>query len=1137
MRSIVRSLAAVVLSFIFLAAVAAVPGNAQFASNRYTLILEDPPVAERFAGREAIHSTAGETYRTQLETKQQSLRQELASRNILVTGSASTLLNAVFVTATPDQVSVLSSLPGVKAVLRQRVFKRKLNLAPGLIDVPAAWNTVGGAQNAGKGIKIGILDTGIDQTHPSLQDSTLQLPAGFPICMEALYNRNQTAVVETSVPADCTNFTNTKVILTRSYVQMLAAGSSPTDLAADDRPDDYSPRDHDGHATAVASAAAGNTTKGTVTFNGIAPKAYLGSYKIYGSPGVNDNASEDVLIQAVEDAEKDGMDVVNLSSGGPAQSGPLDTGAACGVPSGVYCDPVARAYELAARAGMVVVVSTGDSGYADLENCGAYPVYNTVESPADAPSVIAVSATTNAHDFFETVSVPGGPQTLQNIMTDSGDSPTFYPGAVTLPVVDVTQLGDNGLLCNPLPSIPIPYGLYNGIALIERGTCNFSTKVTNAYNAGATAVILYMADSSPLISPTGLSSLIPTVMISNADGLNLKNYVDSTSYPSVTIDPGGMEVSDTADQNLLAGYSGIGPGLSCYPISSGCAGNNPIKPDIAAVGGNVYFLNYVYAAAQSYDPQGDVYSSNGYSVGSGTSLAAPMVAGAAAMVKQQHPGYTAAQIKSALVNTATQDVVTDDAASALGLESDPVDVQWFGGGKLDANAALKATVSVSPVSLSFGAVTSLPQTLPLTLTNNGASAVSLTLSYSIFPGEPSTASLTFSPSSSVSLAPGASTIVNVALTGTLPPAEEYSAFVDVQGSGVSLTVPAMYLVPDGIAYSLFPIGGDFDGTVGAVCPQCLAIQLTDDYGVPIANSRVTFGATGGGSVQNAAARTNAYGIAYADGVLGSSPGDTIYTATAGGMSVTFDGFARVQPVIPANDVLNAESLDPKQAIAPGSYIAIGNGTAPATGLSDFTDASTTGRLPLSIDGVIVSFDVPSAGISVPGHLTYVSPTQINLQVPWELQGQSSVEIKVAVGYTLFSNSNVVTVPVSNYSPAFFQYSGNVIAQDSNYKLIGPTNPVQRGAGAVLYVNGLGPVTNQPASGDPAPSSPLAETTTMPVVMIGGQQASVSFSGLTPTVAGLYQINVTIPSNLTAGPQPITVSIGGQTSGASSIVVK
>src|SRR5271157_1437352 len=148
--------------FAFLAALAAVPGNAQFARNRYTLILEDPPVAERFAGREAIHSIAGETYRAQIETSKQSLRQELASRNILVTGSVSSFVNALFVTATPDQVAVLSTLPGVKAVMRQRTFKRQLNLARGLIDAPAAWSAVGGIQNAGKGVKIGIIDTGVD---------------------------------------------------------------------------------------------------------------------------------------------------------------------------------------------------------------------------------------------------------------------------------------------------------------------------------------------------------------------------------------------------------------------------------------------------------------------------------------------------------------------------------------------------------------------------------------------------------------------------------------------------------------------------------------------------------------------------------------------------------------------------------------------------------------------------------------------------------------------------------------------------------------------------------------------------------------------------------------------------------------
>ncbi len=374
------------------------------------------------------------------------------------------------------------------------------------------------------------------------------------------------------------------------------------------------------------------------------------------------------------------------------------------------------------------------------------------------------------------------------------------------------------------------------------------------------------------------------------------------------------------------------------------------------------------------------------------------------------------------MNTATtQDVISDDSLVVFGnMGPYTPDVQWFGGGKLDANAALKASVSVSPVSLSFGVVASLPQTLPLALTNNGTGSVGLTLSYVNFEGEnPSGVSLTFSPSS-VTLAAGASATVSVTLTGTLPLPEEYSAFVAIQSSGVSLTVPAMYLIPDGQPYSLFPIGGDFDGTVGSTCAQCLAIQLTDDFGVPIANSPVTFSATGGGSVQNATAKTNAYGIAYADGVLGRNPGDTTYTATAGGMSVTFDGFARVQPTIPASDVLNAASVDPAQPIAPGSYISIGSPSTPAKGLSDYTDASITGRLPLSIDGVIVSFDVPSAGISVPGHLTYVSPTQINVQAPWELQGQSSVQVKVAVGYN--SNSNVVTVPVSNYSPAFFTVS-------------------------------------------------------------------------------------------------------------------
>jgi uncharacterized protein (TIGR03437 family) len=115
--------------------------------------------------------------------------------------------------------------------------------------------------------------------------------------------------------------------------------------------------------------------------------------------------------------------------------------------------------------------------------------------------------------------------------------------------------------------------------------------------------------------------------------------------------------------------------------------------------------------------------------------------------------------------------------------------------------------------------------------------------------------------------------------------------------------------------------------------------------------------------------------------------------------------------------------------------------------------------------------------------------------------------------------------------------GVVAALDSNFQVIGASNPARRGQVVQLYANGLGPVSNQPASGDPAPASPLAETKSAPVVMIGGQQAAVSFSGLAPGFAGLYQINVTIPQNLAPGNQPVTVAIGGQTSKASSIVVQ
>jgi uncharacterized protein (TIGR03437 family) len=185
--------------------------------------------------------------------------------------------------------------------------------------------------------------------------------------------------------------------------------------------------------------------------------------------------------------------------------------------------------------------------------------------------------------------------------------------------------------------------------------------------------------------------------------------------------------------------------------------------------------------------------------------------------------------------------------------------------------------------------------------------------------------------------------------------------------------------------------------------------------------------------------------------------------------------------------------------------------------------------------VNVSFDVPSAGISVPGHLTFVSPSQINVQVPWELAGQTTAQVKVTIDNTY---GNVVKLALAAFAPGFYESAAGVAsALDPNYKLIGPSNPANRGDYIVLYASGLGPVSNTPASGDPASSTVLSSTLQTPTVTIGGVPALVAFSGLAPSVTGIYQLNIAIPTTISAGPQPMVVSIGGQVSKTSSITVQ
>ena len=633
---------------------------------RYTLVLKDPAVADRFTTRDALATAQADTYRRQVEAAQAQVKSDLTSRGFRVLGSVSVLGNAIFVAAPPSRAAELQSIPGVIAVRASRRMKLLLNRATTLSNAPAAWTAVGGQSNAGAGIKIGVIDSGIDQTHPALQDNSLSMPSGFP--------------------KGVTAYTTNKVIVARSYVSLEAAGSNPSNPAVDSLPDDLSPRDRIGHGTLNAVIAAGNlgvatpaiaTTGGAVVISGMAPKAWLGNYKVGGSPGVDEFASDQALMKAVDDAVSDGMDVITCSIGGDAYSDWAS-------------DPVAAEFQKATQFA-VVVAAAGDSGTASIDFGYQYPGFNTISSPSNAPDVISVGATLNSHVFQSTVTVnaAGVPSSLVGISGAYGDS-FPYPsnfGANTAPLVDITTLGDNGLACSPLAANSImnapPVGAPK-YALILRGTCSFDTKAANVQAAGAIGFIYYMADSTTPINPEGIMESGPSIMVSNASGLALKSYVDANPGTMVTIDLNGAEqelatystfwgFTPALAANQFASYSLSGP-YARRPVETRHGGHGRLDFELTP-DGDLPAPYGMYSATQNYDPNLpfdiNVFSTNRYAAANGTSLSTPLVAGTAALLKQAHSSLRPTQIKSLLVNYAGAGCTRDDFG-------DPVDAEWIG---------------------------------------------------------------------------------------------------------------------------------------------------------------------------------------------------------------------------------------------------------------------------------------------------------------------------------------------------------------------------------------------------------------------------------------------------------------------------
>ncbi len=756
-----------ILFFLPIAALAAV------VPDRYIVELSTEPVASHvqrsaslrsLSHKSALESDSAQTHRSRIRGEQRSLRERIANEEGgSVLGDVNTVANALFVRLSDAQAARLAKMSGVLRVHKVHTVHKLLDRAIVIHKLTQAWSQVG-FDSAGSGVKIGIIDTGIDAGHPGFQDPSLPALDGYPKVNDASDVR----------------FTNNKVIAARSYPDLLK-----------NRDPDRSARDHDGHGTAVAMCAAGVRIAGPLaTISGFAPKAYLGSYKVFGSPGINDGATDDAILQAFEDAANDGMDIINLSLGGSSLVS-LDQ------------DPLVNAVERVSALGIIVVVSAGNDG----------PDLDSISSPSSAPSAISVGASENDRKFLSQVSVTGA----GSFPAYSGDK-NKPPSPLQAPLADVAALDGDGRACSSLPA----NSLTGKVALILRGPCTFEQKLNNAQRAGAIAGLVYTSVEREAGVPDSGLATIPIQMISNPDGLIIKNRLASSQGSlTATLDFGLVPAAVNPDS--LVDFSARGPNVDLS-----------IKPDLVAVGKNVY------TAAESSDPAGDVYSASGFALINGTSFSAPITAGAAAVVKSFRPGLTAAQYRSLLI---------DNASPISSADGVPARVQQAGGGLLDVSAALNATVTAAPVSMTFGAGSGDVSTVrTLTLTNIGTAPDIFQLSVTPRGGG-------IGPqlsAGSLQLQPGDSESVQMTFTGSLLRPGQYEGAIHVLGarSTVDTHVPYWYgVIGPAIKLIDFPDLGLTRGRVGLLVRDAFVFRAMDASGIPIPDPDVQVTVTSGdGSV-------------------------------------------------------------------------------------------------------------------------------------------------------------------------------------------------------------------------------------------------------------------------------------------------
>lgn len=448
-----------------------------------------------------LESSSARAYESVLDDEHASFksRARLVSPNLRVQTEIRKVVNAVSIEAPQAELAAIAALPGVKRVELVREMHAMLDTSVPLINAPAIWEKLGGIGAAGQGIKIAILDTGIDITNPLFSDAGFTVPAGFP---------------KTSAGSE--NLVNSKVIAAKSFVAGAATAA-----------------DQNGHGSNVAGIAAGSVTISPLgSISGVAPMAYLGNYRVLAASG---SGRTDLIARAIDEAVADGFDVLNMSFGGDA---------------GTDLDIVSRACENAVTAGgRVAVIAAGNAGDGEM----------TIASPGISPSAITVAATTNGHIVGPVISVDQASPidtSLVKIGSASGNSVTLDDSLKTL---QYTYVDPAGRSCGNLPG----GSLTGKVALIERGVCAFADKVNNAAAAGARAVVVFNKDiaegsdgGETVINMDVGGTSIPSVFVPRSAGVAMRDFVAANPGATLSISPIG---SRAATSDVLAGFSSRGP--------------------------------------------------------------------------------------------------------------------------------------------------------------------------------------------------------------------------------------------------------------------------------------------------------------------------------------------------------------------------------------------------------------------------------------------------------------------------------------------------------------------------------------------------------------------------------------------------